>query len=232
MLRYKCMMLYHGSQKIVELPVFGKGKEDNDYGRGFYCTESLELAKEWACPFAKDGYANKYSFDTDGLSILYLNSDKYHILNWLDLLLKNRKIALSQSKVVGLRGREYLVENFTPDISGYDVIVGYRADDRYFAFAKDFVQNGISIRQLSSAMKLGELGEQVVLVSEKAFRHIHFEGYEISDGSIYYSKRMERENRANDAFNQMHQIDTFDDDDLFMRDIIREGVKNDDPRLR
>ena len=226
------MILYHGSQQIVELPTFGKGKEDNDYGRGFYCTESLELAKEWACPFAKDGYANKYTFDMDGLSVLYLNSDKYHILNWLALLLKNRRIALSRNKLVGLQGREYLINNFLPDTTVYDVIIGYRADDRYFAFAKDFVQNGISIRQLTSAMKLGELGEQVVLVSEEAFRRIHFEEYEISDGSIYYEKRMERENRANDAFNQMHQGDMFSDDDLFMRDIIREGVKNDDPRLR
>ena len=226
------MILYHGSQSIVELPVFGKGREDNDYGRGFYCTESLELAKEWACPLAKDGYANQYTLDTDGLSILYLNSGAYHILNWLALLLKNRKIALSQSKIIGLRGRDYLLENFLPDTSDYDVIVGYRADDRYFAFAKDFVQNGISLGQLSSAMKLGELGEQVVLISEKAFRHIHFEGYEISDGSIYYPKRSERENRASDAFHQMHEYDAFSDSDLFMRDILREGVKNDDPRLR
>lgn len=226
------MILYHGSKQIVELPKYGFGKEDNDYGRGFYCTESLELAKEWACPIAKDGFANIYDFDVSGLSILKLNSDQYHILNWLALLLNNRHIDLSQNKLVGIRGREYLIQNFTPDISGYDVIIGYRADDRYFAFAKDFVQNGISVRQLASAMKLGELGEQVVLMSEKAFRQIHFTGYEISDGSVYYKKRMEREDRANSSFNQMHTEGDLSDDDLFMRDIIRERVKNDDPRLR
>ena len=38
--------LYHGSEKIVERPMFGEGKIHNDYGRGFYCTEHLELAKE------------------------------------------------------------------------------------------------------------------------------------------------------------------------------------------
>lgn len=226
------MILYHGSQQIVELPVFGKGKKDNDYGRGFYCTESLALAKEWACPLAKDGYVNKYTFDSNGLSILYLNSEQYHILNWLALLLNNRKISLNQNKLIGLQGREYLINNFMPDISGYDVIVGYRADDRYFAFAKDFVQNGISIRQLASALKLGKFGEQVVLISEKAFRQIYFDEYEISEGSIYYEQRMERESRANSAFNQMQKGNVFADDDLFMRDIILNGVKNDDPRLR
>ena len=44
------LTIYHGSQQIVEVPQFGVGKPYNDYGQGFYCTESPELAKEWACP--------------------------------------------------------------------------------------------------------------------------------------------------------------------------------------
>lgn len=44
------LIIYHGSPEIIEKPVFGKGKPYNDYGMGFYCTEHLELAKEWACP--------------------------------------------------------------------------------------------------------------------------------------------------------------------------------------
>ena len=41
--------IYHGSVNVVDKPVFGEGKLFNDYGRGFYCTEHIELAKEWAC---------------------------------------------------------------------------------------------------------------------------------------------------------------------------------------
>lgn len=40
--------LYHGSEQIVEAPAFGLGKQNNDFGLGFYCTESEALAKEWA----------------------------------------------------------------------------------------------------------------------------------------------------------------------------------------
>ncbi len=226
------MILYHGSQEIVQVPVFGKGKKENDYGLGFYCTESLELAKEWACPILKDGFANKYSFDTNGLKILKLNSDEFNILNWIALLLAHRKFDLSQNKQVGLRGRKYILENFMPDITGYDVIIGYRADDRYFAFAKDFVQNGISVRQLASAMKLGELGEQVVLMSKEAFDRIQFDSYEIAESDIYYHKRIERETRANEAFNAMHNETDLLDSDIFMLDILREGIKNNDSRIR
>ena len=43
------MILFHGSPVIVKEPSLEKGKPYNDYGRGFYCTEHVELAKEWAC---------------------------------------------------------------------------------------------------------------------------------------------------------------------------------------
>ena len=39
--------IYHGSDKIIEKPLFNGGKIHNDYRQGFYCTEVLEMAKEW-----------------------------------------------------------------------------------------------------------------------------------------------------------------------------------------
>lgn len=75
--------IYHGSEYVIDNPVFGKGKTTNDYGKGFYCRD-----------------------------------------------------------------------NFLIDVSEYDVIIGYRADDSYFTFAKSFVSNGISLQQLQLAMRL------------------------------------------------------------------------------
>ena len=68
----KKIILYHGSSKKIEIPKYGEGKEYNDYGRGFYCTEHLELAKEWACTELSDGYANRYELDLSGLHIAKL----------------------------------------------------------------------------------------------------------------------------------------------------------------
>lgn len=67
------MKIFHGSKKIIEKPQFGVGKIHNDYGRGFYCTESLEIAKEWACDYLEDGFANAYELDCEELKILNLN---------------------------------------------------------------------------------------------------------------------------------------------------------------
>ena len=44
----KRMTIYHGSEEIIEHPVFGAGRKNNDFGVGFYCTEDKDLAKEWA----------------------------------------------------------------------------------------------------------------------------------------------------------------------------------------
>ena len=84
------MLLYHGSDHIIEKPEFGAGKKHNDYGRGFYCTQNIELAKEWAVSEDADGYVNKYSIYTSKLEVLDINSDKYTMMHWLGILLKNR----------------------------------------------------------------------------------------------------------------------------------------------
>lgn len=225
------MILYHGSQRIIETPLYGFGSKENDYGLGFYCTESNELAKEWACPTVQSGFSNKYGLDMSGLNVLYLNSEGYHILNWIAILLQNR--IFSKRSLIARQANNYIIQEFFPDISGYDVIVGYRADDSYFSYAKDFLNNTISVGQLSQAMKLGELGEQIVLKSEKAFEQIRFLGYEIADGSVYNPRRTERENRARKAYLTNHGNDfTTLGNEIYVMDIIREGMKNDDLRLR
>ena len=45
------MILYHGSDHIIERPIYGKGNVHNDYGLGFYTTWDLEIAKEWFAAF-------------------------------------------------------------------------------------------------------------------------------------------------------------------------------------
>ena len=60
-------ILYHGSAFRIERPVFGVGKAHNDYGLGFYCAESCEMAMEWAVGEDHDGYANRYELDLSGL---------------------------------------------------------------------------------------------------------------------------------------------------------------------
>ena len=222
------LTLYHGSTKVVERPELGIGNPKNDYGLGFYCTENLELAKEWASTEKSDGFANHYELILDGLQILRLNTKPYHILNWLSILLKNRTFVLSQG--LPSDAKDYLLNHFLPDYEPYDLIVGYRADDSYFAFANAFLNNTISLEQLHKAMMLGNLGEQAVLKSERAFAQLHFIESIPVDSSQYYPKRMARDRQAREDFQNQKSMATASDA-IYMIDILRQNWSNDDPRL-
>jgi len=226
----KDLIIYHGSQEIVEVPQYGKGKIYNDYGRGFYCTESIELAKEWACPVKNDGYANKYIMHFDGMNVMHLTKGEFNILNWLAILLANRKFDITSP--IGNNAREFILSRFMPDISNVDVMIGYRADDSYFSFAEDFVNNTISLRDLNVAMQLGTLGEQIVLISERSFKQIEFVEYETADYREYYYKRSDRDQKARTAYaNKKKNLQQLMDD-IFVIDIMRENMQNDDSRLQ
>ena len=221
------MILYHGSENIIERPLLGGGRKNNDYGQGFYCTREIELAKEWACTESVSAYVNKYELDMNGLNILDLSKQRFSTLNWLAILVNYRKIRVTTP--VMKRAMEWLINHFLIDINDYDVIVGYRADDSYFSFARAFINNQISLAQLSYAMQLGELGVQYVLKSEKAFEALTYTGYEAVDRTIYYAKRKRRDEKARDAF--MKELEKEEPSGVFIRDLMKEGLEEYETRL-
>ena len=155
---------------------------------------------------------------------------KYNILNWIALLLQYRIPAgLSPNDE---QARDYIVNNFSVALTDIDVIIGYRADDSYFSFARDFVKNSITVSQLARAMELGKLGLQVVLHSEKAFNNLTFIKSTIAENETYYTKRVARDLQAREEYQNTTRNIQVDKDDLFIMDIIRQEVKNDDPRIQ
>lgn len=223
------MIVYHGSNHVIEVPVFNGSKKTNDYGYGFYTTESLELAKEWACADNRDGFANCYEFEPEHLRILNLNAPENSILNWLAILTRYR--TYWQNGSIAEQAKDYLQRYFFIDTSEYDVIVGYRANDSYFTFAQDFVAGTISFSKLSEAMRLGKLGEQIVLKSKQAYAHIRFLEAIPADAETYFEKKTARDRDARREYRRTkHAPDGINE--LFMIDIMREGIRNGDPRLR
>ena len=218
--------IYHGSPQIVDSPAFGLGRKHNDFGLGFYCTESNELAKEWAVSSLRDGFSNRYTLDTEYLRILKLNSPDYTILNWIAVLVEHRLFSIRTP--IARRAKQYLIENFGINVNAYDLITGYRADDSYFDYAEAFLNNAITVEQLARAMQLGKLGEQIVLKSQFAFSKIKYEGFEIAEKDRYYVLRKARDDEANRMYLIIQEEDS---DGLYMQDILRGGIANNDPRI-
>ena len=222
----KLITIYHGSKQIIEIPIFGEGRKNNDFGLGFYCTESNELAKEWAVSSLRDGFSNRYTLDTEYLRILKLNSPDYTILNWMAVLVNHRLFSIKTP--VARRARQYLIEHFGINVNAYDLITGYRADDSYFDFAESFLNNGITVEQLARAMRLGKLGEQIVIKSKFAFSKIRYEGFEIAEKDAYYILRKARNDDANQTYLNILEKES---DGLYIQDIMRGGITNDDSRI-
>ena len=220
--------LYHGSSAVVSKPIYRKGRTYNDFGQGFYCTKQIELAKEWACTEGQDGYVNEYEIDLDGLQVLRISEEAYAVLHWLALLLEYRNLRIGTSGM--RRAVEWLQEHFSQDISWYDVIVGYRADDSYFSFVRSFLNNEIPLEQLSNAMRQGKDMEQIVLKSNRAFSKIKYCGYSTVDAAEYYVKRKNRDEEARRAF--LEKAGRENAGEVYIKDLIRGEVSVDDLRLR
>ena len=222
-------ILYHGSKDRIVKPLFGVGRLNNDYGRGFYCTESEDLAKEWAVARDHDGWANVYSLDDDGLDILNLNSNQYCLLHWLAVLLENRQFETEYG--LPSEAKAYLTTRFAVPYKEADSIIGYRADDSYFTFAQDFISGAISYSQLASAMRLGHLGDQYVLKSRRAFGRIRH----VESRPALRAEWLDRKNDRDHAARQeylgalRHQRVP---GDLRIDRIIDEEIGPDDERLR
>ena len=170
--------------------------------------------------------ANRYSLDTEYLKILNLNSPDYTILNWIAVLVAHRLFSIKSP--AAQRAKRYLIDNFGVNVNAYDLIIGYRADDSYFDFAASFLNNGISVQQLANAMRLGKLGEQIVIKSKYAFSLLHYDGFSIAEKEKYYVRRKARNDEADQLYSDILEEET---DGLYILDIIRGGIQNDDPRI-
>ena len=209
------MKLFYGADKIIKSPIYGLGNPSNDYGLGLYLTPSLDAAKLWAERF-QEGYVMTYEVDLDGLKVLTLDhATEEDVLTWLALLAKNRF-----DKVDRIRYQtelDWLTRKFSIDLSSYDVVIGYRADDSYFAYSSGFIKGEVSMETLERAMIIGKLGLQYVLLSPTAFQHLRYlKSDKISQSGSYQEFRKQ-------ALDEYHALRL--NEDLFVNHFIRDIMR-------
>ena len=185
-------IIYHGSEFIIEKPEYLKGNVHNDYGLGFYCCSNKKLAKEWAAKRSGHGYVNKYRIRDDRLKILDLTKAPFNdVLYWVALLMHHRELSTDLRDNYP-RELKYLEEKYLIDLTAYDIVIGFRADDSYFRFPGAFVRSEITLESLNKIFQAGALGKQYVVISERAFKLIHFLDYEEAveqSRADYYSRK-------------------------------------------
>lgn len=168
------MELYHGSPNKEFTPQFGFGEDRHDYGRGFYLTENLDLAKEWAVcnPNTENGWVHKYTLDCQNLKIL--DFEKLGIFPWMAEVMKHRDADSSRRyKVLSKK----FIEKYGICTSGYDVIRGWRADASYFYITKAFVRDEVDIDILEELFRLGDLGIQYIGIKRRGVMAAYSKAY-------------------------------------------------------
>ncbi len=161
--------LYHGSPNEIVVPTFGLGNDKHDYGRGFYLTADLELAKEWAVcrPDKNNGWVHEYEFDEEGLRIL--DFERLDALSWLAELMKHRDA--DDSKRYRVLAKKF-IDKYGVDSNGFDAIKGWRANASYFFIAREFVRDNVDLDILAKLLSLGDLGVQYCVKTEKAYSRL------------------------------------------------------------
>lgn len=109
------LKVYHGSTVTIDSPLVSVGRDNLDFGKGFYVTDLREQAAAWAQRMAdrqrRGPVINVYSLDMEAVirECRFLRFPEYNI-EWLDFIAANRN------------GRRLWAD--------YDVIEGGIADDR------------------------------------------------------------------------------------------------------
>lgn len=67
-------------------------------------------------------------------------------------------------------------------------VANFIADDSYFQCAESFVSDTLPLKSLNMALRLGKLGEQTVVISQRGFERLKFVDAYSVDKNVYYPK--------------------------------------------
>ncbi len=153
------MRIYHGSNQIVYKPLFLESKHSTDFGRGFYTTESMKQAENWAIKIknrreSEHAYVSEYEYNeaNDLVTIAFEGPTE----EWLDFVTYNR---------LENKGHEY------------DVIIGPVADDSVYETLFDYSIGRITKEEAILELKSVTLDGQILFHTDKSLEYVTFLGY-------------------------------------------------------
>ena len=145
------MKLYHGSTVIVDKPLVSYGRDNLDFGKGFYTTSMQNQAEKWVQRFislGKKGIINIYNFDDDNIQTKY-RYKKFTEYNeeWLDF-------------VLACRGGSNEYHN-------YDIIEGGIANDKVFNTVELFFTGLIDKSTALHRLKFEKPNNQICFINQE-----------------------------------------------------------------
>lgn len=154
------LILYHGSKKGITGDVAPISREECDFGRGFYMGTSTLQPLTLICNEDKPKFY-AVELDLTGLKVLTVDVG----MDWAML------IAYHREEMESAKGTA-VYEKYAHMADGYDVIIGYIANDRMYTELSRFFNKTLTDVALINCLSALDLGKQYVAISEKACRQI------------------------------------------------------------
>ncbi len=153
------MIVYHGSDTVVDNPRILDAKRPLDFGGGFYVTTSKWQAEQWAIKVAyrnacEHKCVNSYDFDYKSAKaalviIEFCRADE----KWLDFICDNRQ------------------RKFTGE---YDIVIGPVADDKVYRVVVEYENGDIDRQTALKKLKTEQLCNQILFHTERSLDYVKF----------------------------------------------------------
>ena len=181
------IILFHGAKTYIDGRIsIEKSKSTNDFGRGFYCGESLEQSAMFVANYPESSLYI-LEFDKTDLSYTQLNVDR----DWMLL------IAYFRNKLNDY-AKHPVILDLLSKLEGVDYIVAPIADNRMFEIIDIFIDGEITDVQCQHCLSATNLGNQYVFVTDKALSQLQIlrHCYLASDEKSYYLSYKQEESRV------------------------------------
>ena len=181
------IILFHGAKTYIDGRIsIEKSKSTNDFGRGFYCGESLEQSAMFVANYPESSLYI-LEFDKTDLSYTQLNVDR----DWMLLIAYFRNKLNDYAKYP-------VILDLLSKLEGVDYIVAPIADNRMFEIIDSFIDGEITDVQCQHCLSATNLGNQYVFVTDKALSQLQIlrHCYLASDEKSYYLSYKQEESRV------------------------------------
>lgn len=154
-------ILFHGSKNGIDGQLsLENSKKANDFGKGFYCGQSLEQSAMFVSNYPN---SSLYIIDFDQADLKYINLSVER--DWMLM------IAYFRGKL-----DEYvehpIIQDILSRLEGIDYIIAPIADNRMFEIIDSFISGEITDVQCRYCLSATDLGKQYVFLTQKALDHI------------------------------------------------------------
>ena len=154
------LVLYHGSKKGIIGDIAPISRSECDFGCGFYMGTNTLQPLTLVCNEEKPKFYT-VELDMTGLKVLTVDIG----MDWAMLIAYYRK------EMEEANGTP-IYEKYAHMADGYDVIVGYIANDRMYTELSRFFNKTLTDVALINCLSALDLGKQYVAISEKACKQI------------------------------------------------------------